>query len=405
MAPDRFHVLPQYSREFDLLLCCGGPRMHSQRRADLQSLIQDGLDWDLVLKLAHWHHMLPLLHWNLSHADASVPAPVLETLKRVFNYSARLALAMTGELMALIDVLGEEGILTVPYKGPVLSERLYGNIALRQSADLDIIVRKRDVESVRDILMERGYVPSVFVDGANHGFQVESRYSERFDRPDCVVELHWAFTNKDVAFPLTLDAMAPRLAEHSLVGKRKIPVFSLEDSLLILCVHGAKHRWDRLEWICGIAELIGANRRLDWNELFSRAVETRSSRRLCLGLALAHDLYGIDLPEHVRELVKSSGELSDLLTQVTSLMFDGKRVKSGTHAFGTIQHDLFHYKLADRMQDRLRYVAYRVTNPSRPERWSAVSVGGRVIPLHVFTRPFGLVARMIRAGLARGRDH
>lgn len=399
---DPFHALPHYPKEFELLLCCGGPRMHSQKVERMQVVLAEGLDWELVFRLAYWHHMLPLLYWNLIHVDAPVPAWIMESLKRAFNQNVRQALAMTGELLRIIDLLGERKIVAVPYKGPVLADRLYGNIALRQSADLDIIVRRCDVEGARDILIQRGYVPSVMVIGANRDFQVESRYSERFDRPDSVVELHWAFTNKDVVFPLTLDNLLPRLTEHVLFGKKSILAFSPEDTLLILCVHGAKHSWDRLEWICGIAELIDTAQ-LDWSGLIARAIETRSSRRLLLGLSLSHDLYGVRVPGRVQETIKNDGEIRALLLHVTSLLFDGERNKTGAHSFGTLKHDLFHFKLADRIPDRLRYVAYRVTNPSRPERWSAVSIGRRSIPIHAFTRPVGLVAKIIHAAWRRAR--
>ena len=44
-----------------------------------------------------------------------------------------------------------------------------------------------------------------------------------------------------------------------------------EDNLLLLCMHGAKHCWSRLERVCDVAELITSHSNLDWVALVSRA--------------------------------------------------------------------------------------------------------------------------------------
>jgi len=403
-APASFvpiHSVPRYPREFELLLSCS-PGERNGEAERLRKVLGSGLDWHLVFRLANWHHMVPLLYWSLARVEVPVPSEVMGALKTAFIQNVGRTLAMTGELLTIIDLLSQRDIMAVPYKGPVLADRLYGHIALRQSADLDIIVQKRDVENAREVLIERGYEPSVMVIGANHDFQVESRYSERFDRPESVVELHWAFTNKDVAFPFNLEDLIPRLVEHSVVGRRAL-VFSPEDSLLILCVHGAKHSWDRLEWICGIASLIDGARQLDWDALIDRAIETHSSRRLHLGLALAHDLYQVRLPDRALGAIRGDELIPELARHVTLNIFDGQRNTVGTHSFGTLDHDLFHWRLADRTGDRLRYAAYRMLNPSRPERWSTVKVGNRSIPLHALTRPFGLILKGVQVGWRRAR--
>jgi hypothetical protein len=261
--------------------------------------------------------------------------------------------------------------------------------------DLDVMVRREDLDRAREKLIELGYIPSVMLHSTNHDFLVESRYSEKFNRPDSVVELHWAFTNRDVAFPLTLNDLIPRLTEHQISG-RKIRVFSPDDTLLILCVHGAKHGWARLEWICGVAELTH-EAEIDWPTLLSLAEDTKSSRRLLLGLCLAHDLFRAPLPDVVMKRIKEDKQLPALATAVSSALFVGNNDENGLHTFGTLDHDLFHFRLGDGIGDSLRYFLYRMTTPSRPERWSTISVRGHSISLHSFTRPFGVVTKLIPA--------
>jgi len=393
-------ALPGFSRELQLLLSCGGPRIQAAYRERRDGLLVKDLDWGLVFHLALWHRMLPLLYWNLTQSNgaegaSSVPRPASEAMHAGIVRNISESLRMTADLLSILDGMEEEGVVAVPYKGPILSARLYGNLSLRLCSDLDIVVRRADLRSARKVLLSLGYQPSVMLHAATEEFRVESRYSERFDRPGSVVELHWAFTNKDVAFPLNLEDLLPRLTTYQVSG-RSIRVFSPDDTLLILCVHGAKHGWSRLEWICGVAELLHGGG-IQWDEVLRRARETKSLRRLLLGLCVAHDLYGSPLPEDVKKAIVGDKQVGALARTVTASLFDGGDHVDGLHTFGTLDHDLFHFRLGDGFPDSFRYLVYRITTPSRPEEWSTVSLGKRSISLHSFTRPFGIISKLVPA--------
>lgn len=392
-------LAPQYRPELELLLTCGGPHIQATKEARARELLEADLDWERVLRLGMWHHMIPLLHWNLAaRRNVGVPDEVQASLKTAFMNNVGRSLRMTADLIAILQDMGSQGIEAVPYKGPVLASRLYGNVSLRQSSDLDIVVCRADVEGARQSLMRQGYVPFIMLQDSNHKFRMESRYSERFDRGREIVELHWAFTNKDVAFPLDLSDLMPRMEKHS-VGGRALTVFGSEDLILILCVHGAKHGWNRLEWICGVSEFLYANQDLDWGYLCDRAKETGSLRRLLLGLLLASCLYEAPLPDRVRRLIASESSVAVLGEQVTKSLFDGDNDPEGAVAFGSIDHDIFHFKLGDGLLSRLRYFGYRLTTPSQPERWSSVSIAGRSFSLHSFTRPFKVGRKLISVAI------
>lgn len=395
------HAAPSFTAEMELLLCCGGPLTQATNGDRMSRLAEARIDWDLVFKVALWHRMLPLLYWNLTQGDRQenrpdVPSETMEAFRAAYLRNVGLTLRMTGDLLAILEKMEDAGVVVIPYKGPVLSSRLYGHLGLRRSVDLDVVVRKDDLHAARAILFDLGYTPSVMLQGTNHEFQVESRYSERFERPNGVVELHWAFTNKDVAFPWTLDHLLPRLTTYQVSG-RVIRVLAPEDTLLILCVHGAKHGWAHLEWICGIAELLHQSDGISWPDVLARGTETRSLRRLLLGLCLAHDLFRAPLPESIKQRIRDDVQVPLLAATVSSSLFDGDRNFEGLHTFGTLEHDLFHYRLGDRLPDSLRYLVYRITTPSRPEEWSTVAIGKRSISVHSFTRPFGIVGKLIPA--------
>ena len=64
-------------------------------------------------------------------------------MRRQDKANAHRALWLTLELLNIHRHLQARGLEVLPYKGPVLAEALYGNVALRQFSDLDLLVRSR----------------------------------------------------------------------------------------------------------------------------------------------------------------------------------------------------------------------------------------------------------------------
>ena len=189
------------------------------------------------------------------------------------------------------------GIEAVPYKGPVLAACMYGNLALRQFVDLDIIVRRRDVFRASDVLQSVGYRPNFPLTRAQEAGYLRSRYAVELERDDgyFAVELHWEVAPRYFAFPLDTERLWARLDQVSMYDTT-VRTLAPEDLLLMLCAHGAKHLWEKLGWICDIAELVRTHRGMDWDRVAAQARELRSERILGLGLLLASDLLGADVP-------------------------------------------------------------------------------------------------------------
>ena len=134
---------------------------------------------------------------------------------------------------------------------------------------------------------------------------------------------------------------------------------------------------------------------------FAKIFET--ARAQGVSIMLIHLSSGIEailrrsIGSDVMKEVSGDEQVGALARAVTSSLFDGGEEVDGLHTFGTLDHDLFHFRLGDGLQDSFRYLMYRITTPSRPEEWSTVSLGNRSISLHSFTRPFGVVSKVIPA--------
>src|SRR5438445_800859 len=90
-----------------------------------------------------------------------MPAGVLDRLRRQAAENARRSLRLTRELVAVVRLGQSHGIPLVSLKGPILSLSVYGDIALRQFADLDVLVHRADVSRARELLLSCGYRPQL----------------------------------------------------------------------------------------------------------------------------------------------------------------------------------------------------------------------------------------------------
>lgn len=382
--------------EKQLLLCCARTRLDPYSAGSIRGLAGEKLDWPYLFELATEHGVVPLLYSKLKAVcPDEVPPQWAERLREAFQQNARRNLFLTGELFRILEAFQANGISAIPYKGPVLAEQAYGNLAYRQFADLDIVIRQRDVAGAYELLTARGYCSDVdarTVAQAADG-KIPGQYLFARDARRSIVELHTEATLRYFPTPLDLDALGRR-AEAVSVASRDVLTFSGEDALPILCVHGSKHFWERLVWICDIAELAQIPRGLNWEVALKQSRRLGAERMTLLGLHLASDLLGAALPDQILRRVQEDRVVRSLAAQVCRQFF---RESSATP--GATQRFLFRARMRGSLWEGLGYVFRLATAPTE-EDWAQVRLAGPLAPLYGVLRPFRLL-RKYASGWAR----
>lgn len=82
--------------------------------------------------------------------------------------------------------------------------------------------------------------------------------------------------------------------------------------MILLCVHGSKHAWEQLKWVCDVAELVRRRPTLDWSRVLFQAGEWGCRRMVLLGLAMAHSLFDTVLPSVVLREIDGDADISVL---------------------------------------------------------------------------------------------
>lgn len=381
----------QFSPEFQLVLaCCSLPGNES---ASPLTLVEPTLDWPKVLHLAEHHNVMPLVFQALQQIPGGVPSSTLDELRARFEHNARKNLMFTAELIRILDCLQSHGIPAIPFKGPVLAETVYGNLALREFSDLDVLVRRSDFLRAKDALRKLAFVPAWRLSADEERAYTASGYECAFDGPSgrSLLELQWGILPGFYAVDFGMDGFFRRAALTSF-GDRTATTLALEDLLLALCAHAAKHAWIRLCWLRDIAGVIQSPL-LDWNRAWQQAHELGIARILRISLLLAHRLLGADIPQLGQ--APDDAEVDALCDHITRAMPNSEEYSTESLAYFRLM-----LRLRERVSDRVRFALRLLFTPSVGE-WSVVRLPAFLFPLYRVIRIFRVAGRFLHFRDAR----
>ena len=377
--------------EDELVLLCARTKVDAETSARVKAIASspDGVDWDYVYRLARRHSVLPLVYRQLSTIAAStVPPDQLARLKENYQDNVARNLLLTAELCRVLQAFETAGIEAVPYKGPALAVYAYGNLALRRFVDLDILVRKADALRAKELLIADGFVCSAPWTNAQQALLLRTQHNLSLSRDEghLVVELHWEVASRLFAFSLQAEEFWGRL-ETMRLNSVAVKSLAAEDLLLSLCVHGSKHLWERLAWICDVAELAKTRADLNWNTLLERAASTGNERMLFLGLQLANSLLDAPLPDYVKSKLAVQPMVASLAGEVSKKLF----ADIGRAPASISQSLRFNWALRTSWRSRLRY-CFLVLQPTDADI-ETVSLPRPLGFAYYLVRPFGLLRR------------
>ena len=380
-------TLSPLDREACLLVACARVPLKDADTVRFRRLANEELDWSRLRGLAVRHGLVPLLWWHLNEqCPHAIPPDQREFLRAYSLGTARRNLFLTAELLRLLKAFEGHGLVAVPYKGPALTASLYGNLSLRESSDLDILLAREDLPRAARLAVELGYCQESLFEAAKFSRDIDCEWN--FDRENGPhVELHWRIVPNRLADGFTVDPWLARLSSSDLVGTR-IAALRPEPLLLALCAHGLKHLWSRLAWICDLSQLVRHFPELDW-ELLSREAGQRGARRIVhLGLFLAQEILGCELPPAVARDLRGP-EVQDLAAPILAGLFAEQAWSPGT-----VTRCHYFARARERPRDRLACLL-RIAMTINEYAWAAANLPG---PLAVLYYPLRLLRLIKRYG-------
>jgi hypothetical protein len=376
---------PTLEAEWSLLRAACSGNLHQS----LRSSIDPAIRWKPLFALAQHHGVLPLLYQALSAPEGAVPADEMHSLTASYQTNLHKALFLSREFIRIADCLDAIGAQFLPYKGAALAEAVYGDIALRQSGDIDLLIRQQDLPRIREAVLDLGYAPHSPLSEAEEQAYLKSGYECAFDSAAGrnLLEVQWSIQPRFYAVDYDMEGLFKRAVPLAVAG-RSLKTPSLEDLFIILSLHAAKHVWGRLIWLCDLARIINLPA-LNWNWIGSETAKLGVVRIVRVTLLLAHRLLGAVIPATAENSLPQDSKSVVLAEEIEWQI-------ASQSDFNVESFDYFRrmLRLRERPTDRLRFLARLAFTPG-PGEWSTIHLPRPLFPLYRLIRISRLAARVV----------
>jgi len=376
--------------EWSLLLSACSATLCPERTGAISPRLQKPIQWPVLVALADRHGVSSLFNQALQTFQDQVPADQIHVLADRYQSNIHKSLFLARELIRILDCFDSRSLEVMPYKGVTLAETMYGDMALRHSGDIDLLIRPTDVKRAQAALHDLGYTPQLSLSPQQENAYLSSGYECAFDsdRGRNLLELQWALQPRFYAVDVAMDELFKR-AVFATVAGRRMKTLSPEDMMLVLSVHAAKHVWGRLIWLCDIAQVIRRSK-LDWNWIETRAGELGVLRIVQITLLLAHQLLKADLPAPVTKNLSSDPATVALADEIHTQVAAGTSLDVESFAYFSLM-----IRLRERRADKMRFV-HRLAFTPGPNEWQAIQLPPLLFPLYRLVRVARLTARFAR---------
>jgi len=326
------------------------------------------VDWTRLVEIAYQHGVNGLLcRGLLQQREGGVPVDIAEAcdlhMKSCADHNQKLA----DQLSNILGVLSSRGIPVIPFKGPVLAMKAYGDLSLRSFRDLDFLIHHGQIEVVLSLLRELGY-------HNEHGLSPRQWQAfKNYAGQDIMfgegvpVEPHWQFAPSTLALNVDYDSLWQRVVSYQF-NDQIVQSLVPEDELIVLCLHGAKEKWSKLKWVVDVAKFVNVHASLDWGVVFRRSESQGVARIVRLALSISQQLLSLSLPDQVVRWLNKDVVAGEWAKQIATDFFN-----PGQEDISIYKLSYFHWKMRERIRDKVKYLARTVAQP-RVQHFSSIKI-------------------------------
>ena len=368
--------------EEQVLLSCARAKLDEREVHQLSKLLSSSLNWERLLTLAQHHGVTPLLfkHFLQTPHFPHVPSEVKKILKQFFRKHVLFSQMLSKELGRLVQSFETEKIPVIPIKGPSLAVMAYGALELRTFSDLDILMKNRDIPRARALLLDQGYrdlTKSQKTTDIVSTEQTSCRYHTFVDKTGMIgLDIQSKIEGGQFSFQIDHEEFWKDL-HKVIVSGNSVPSLPETKVLLVLCIHGSKHLWCHLKWVCDVAEMLRSSHQLDMEKTLHLSNTYQCKTMLLLGLNLAYVLFSVSLPKQLHQEIQNCSRISSLTNQVLLRLFPRDRPNPSL-----LPPAALFLNMIDRPWDRWRY-------------WLSLAIGQSPDSYHTPIGPDSLMNRFL----------
>jgi hypothetical protein len=310
----------------------------------VKGILEGCRDWGYIVEGSMRHGISPLLYWNLKRIDdgKDVPAEVMTKLRIVYHKNAAWNTLRYDELSKILIAFNDVGIDVIVLKGAFLAETVYKNIGLRAFCDVDLLIKKGDLQKVKKELAQLRYhapdniYPTKWHEKLYEQMQTEQGEEIQFFNHDKTVKIdvHWDIQSPSSPFQIDINKFWENAQPVKIAGVETL-VFAPEDLLLHLCLHMERHLVNigiiRFKWYADIPEVIEHyEEEINWVYLVQSSKNYGIEEPIYQSLYLVNKYFGAFVPMDVLKAlktVKSNANIEDIFRSSMTMEGNIKKKK------------------------------------------------------------------------------
>jgi hypothetical protein len=319
--------------EKQLAIYCARTHMDQEITCEVRRILEDGdLDWDYIMGNPSFYRISPLLLRNLKEIadENAVPRSAMDTLAARYAYIFYRNMQIYEILREVLERFRDEGIPVILLKGVALGETVYSDIDLRPPGDIDILVKKMDLQNAADILLKMVYNPAYPMERyRNHHHLPPHRKLDKKLNEFISIEIHHNITPEPLLSRIRAEELWEGAQAVSISGIDTL-VLSPENLIMHLCIH--------LSYSCfteGIGNLVDIsesiryyNGSLNWDSLVGRSNQFKIGNSVYYPLYLANEMMDANIPAYVLKGLKLHPELKPSMAKLLRTII-GRNILTG----------------------------------------------------------------------------
>ncbi len=317
---NRAHLLTYLNSEQRLLLLLCGQH-NNENIAEAKLLLAKPFNWTRLIALSERHRLLPHLYKSIKEISSSISADIPSELKDKYFLQTEHVLRLASEGVRLSSLFNQHGVSNILLKGPFLSDQIYGDVALRPSRDIDMLVLPEHVEQVDGILLSEGYrmvYPDFSLSRKQKSFYQRHKNQVAYRNPQngILIEVHWRLLSQTSLLPITTERVFADSQEQIIAGK-PIRVLSPAQNFEFLCLHGSTHQWFRLLWLRDIVQILDVNL-ANLDGVLINAKKNNNEKPILQAIMLANLFFGTSYPVDEKSAKSVKGIVIHAATAIIS---------------------------------------------------------------------------------------
>jgi len=350
-----------------------------------------------LLSLANIHGVIPLLYRTIKNQKTLMECEnfniLLSELKVRYMEISQRNMLMSAELIRITKLLKQNHIESVSFKGPTLSQMAYEDITMRQYGDLDILINENQLAIATDLLQKNNYKLLYPQEVIRNKTCLNTLIDIGFLHKNINIELHWKLLQSKHAGE---DALTQTDSFRKNVKINSHEISSLSDEMLLvyLCLHGSKHMWERIGWICDIDRLLRVQK-FNWKKSMTIANSSKLRLAFLLGLGLTNRLFDTPLPKEILDEIKKADITS--LIEMTTTQLNNSKLKED-NSIKNRKVFFYQLKLYDSIVNKVSFILHSFLKIS-PADCMTYTLPDKLKFLYIVLRPFRLISLYCTASI------